>query len=128
MQTGHTRDVVNGILFSTVQDDIDALAQREYGYDLVPVDYEQGGEQSSAYMFIARKTSEAIGHRVRDDILPNESSLSTCISGAATYGIDFMETWLRSCYLANGTPLMEDAHFTTLALEFVQRSEHLIDG
>ena len=40
VHTGNSQDKVNGILFSTSPADIDALAQREYGYDLLPVEYQ----------------------------------------------------------------------------------------
>lgn len=127
VQTSDSAGFVNGILFSIEPEDIDALAEREFGYDIVPVDYRLGNENGSAYMFIARKASGAIGHRVRDDILPNESSLSTCIAGAATYGKEFLDTWLQSCYLANETPLMGDSHYKTLAQKLVTRFEHLLE-
>ena len=90
VDTGNTQDKVNGILFSISPADIDALGQREYGYDLFPVEYRSADEKASAYLFIARKESQAIGHRVLDTILPNESSLSICLTGAATYGKGFL--------------------------------------
>ncbi len=120
MHTGNTHDKLNGILFSTLPADIDALAQREYGYDLLPVDYRLKDEKASAYMFIARKESQAIGHRVLDNILPNESSLSTCITGAATYGKVFLDTWIESCYLADRTPLMKNPYFENLVRELLK--------
>ncbi len=120
VHTGNTQDKVNGILFSTLPADIDALAQREYGYDLLPVDYRLKDEKASAYMFIARKESKAIGHRVLDNILPNESSLSICLTGAATYGKVFLDTWIESCYLADGTPLMNNPYFQNLVRELLK--------
>jgi hypothetical protein len=114
LKTGNSEDKVNGILFSTDADDIDALAEREYGYDLLPVVYERLGAQSVAYMFIARAESHTIGHRVLEEILPNESSLSICLTGAATYGAAFMETWIESCLLASKTPLIDDPFYAAL--------------
>jgi hypothetical protein len=108
--TGNRRDTVNGILFSTSPDDIDALAKREFGYDVLPTEYRQGDERATAYMFIARRSSAVIGHRVVDDILPNESAVSICLSGAATYGEGFLQDWIDSCYLADGRPLMDDPY------------------
>ena len=93
---------------------VDALAQREYDYDLLPVEYRPSDKKALAYMFIARKESQAIGHRVLDNILPNESSLSICLTGAATYGKVFLDTWIESCYLADGTPLMGNFYFQKL--------------
>ncbi len=114
LETGNVEDKVNGILFSADVADIDDLAEREYGYDLLPVAYEQSSAQSIAFMFIARQDSKAIGHRVLDDIFPNESSLSICLAGAATYGAAFQKMWIESCLLANKTPLIDDPYYRTL--------------
>jgi hypothetical protein len=114
LETGNAEDKVNGILFSADATDIDSLAEREYGYDLLPVSYEQSSAQSVAYMFIARQGSKTIGHRVLDDIFPNESSLSICLTGAATYGAAFLRIWIESCLLANKTPLIDDPYYGAL--------------
>jgi hypothetical protein len=106
VETGQQRDVVNGVLFTVKSDEIEDIATREYGYDLLPVQY-SGQSHGVAHLFIARKDSEHIGHRVLDDILPNESSLNTCLVGAATYGDDFLRTWIRSCITADGQALIE---------------------
>ena len=123
VHTGNPQDQVNGILFSIGPDDVDTLAQREYGYDIVPVEYEQETETGLAYMFMARKASPAIGNRVMDDVLPNESALRTCLSGAATYGKAFLDTWITSCYLADGTPLMENLYYRNLVEAFLDSGE-----
>jgi hypothetical protein len=120
LHTRNSHDKVNGVLFSIKPDGIDALAKREYGYDVVPVEYEQANAKGSAYMFIARKESQAIGHRVLDDILPNESSLATCLTGAATYGKTFLDMWVASCYLADGTPLVENRYYRNLVEDFLE--------
>ena len=39
LSTGEAQDKVNGILFSVLAAEIDSLAEREYGYDLLPVEY-----------------------------------------------------------------------------------------
>lgn len=122
VHTGNAQDNVNGILFSTSPADIDALAKREYGYDLLPVEYQLASEKALAYMFIARKESQAIGHRVLDNILPNESSLSICLTGAATYGKAFVDTWIESCYVADGTPLMKNPYYKDLVRELLKRT------
>ncbi len=114
LETGNAEDKVNGILFSADAADIESLAEREYGYDLLPVSYEQSNARSTAYMFIARQDSKAIGHRVLDDIFPNESSLSICLTGAATYGAAFRKMWIESCLLANKTPLIDDPYYGAL--------------
>ena len=117
LETENADDKVNGILFSADIADIDYLAEREYGYDLLPVVYEQSGGRSVAYMFIARRNSKAIGHRVLDDIFPNESSLSICLTGAATYGAAFLKMWVESCLMANKAPLIDDPYYAALIEE-----------
>lgn len=120
VHTGNADDTVNGILFSTSTGDIDALAEREYGYDLLPVEYRRLDHRDWAFMFIARKESDVIGHRVLDDILPNESSLSTCLSGAATYGKVFLDNWIASCSLADGSPLMSHPYYEDRVVAFLE--------
>ena len=123
LKTGNSEDKVNGILFSTDADDIDALAEREYGYDLLTVPYEHSGARSVANMFIARQDSEAVGHRVLDDILPNESSLSICLVGAATYGAAFLNMWIESCLLASKTPLIDDPYYAALIQKILEGND-----
>ncbi len=114
LETGNAEDRVNGILFSADGADMEYLAEREFGYDLLPVVHEQSGARSVAYMFIARQDSKIIGHRVLDDIFPNESSLSICLTGAATYGEAFQKMWIESCLLADRTPLIDDPYYGDL--------------
>ncbi len=96
---------------------LDALAEREAGYDIIPVVYaliDDPEKVSKAYMFIARKRSREIGHRVKDDVLPNESALETCLAGAKEYGKGFLDTWIRHCYLADGSRLSENDYYRIL--------------
>ncbi len=65
-------------------------------------------------MFIARKTSPEICHRVKDDALPNESALETCLAGANEYGRKFLDTWIRHCHLADGSRLLEHDYYRIL--------------
>ena len=120
--TGDIRDQVNGVLLSVSPGDIDALAEREYGYDIIPVEYEGSNRKGSAYMFIARQ-SQQIGHRVRNDILPNESALTICLTGASTYGKEFLEAWINSCSLADGTALTDHPYYKNIIDEFLDSTE-----
>ena len=116
-QTGDEKDIVNGILMSVNKEGIDAIAKREAGYDIITVGYALiGGAKtlSNAYMFMAREESPEIGHRVRDDILPNESALETCLVGATDYGRNFLDTWIRHCYLADSSPLLDHDYYREL--------------
>jgi len=118
LHTGNVKDKVNGILLSTLPGEIDALAEREYGYDIIPVEYKGINQKGSAYMFIARKSQE-IGYRVRDDILPNESALTLCLTGASIYGREFLEMWINSCYLADGTALTDHPYYKSFIDDFL---------
>lgn len=116
-ETGSRDDIVNGVLMKVGEVGFDALAKREAGYDIIPVVYafiDEPKRISKAYMFIARPDSEQIGHRVKDDVLPNESALETCLSGASDYGSEFLDTWIRHCYLADGGKLLDNDYFETL--------------
>ena len=114
LDTADPKNKLNGVLFTTPISEIDSLAEREFGYDLLPVEYQLEEENDQAYMFIARPNSKYIGDRVRDDILPNESSLEICMQGAATYGPGFLDMWIGSCYLANRTPLIAHPYYREL--------------
>lgn len=120
LHTGNVKDKVNGVLLSTLPEDIDALAEREHGYDIIPVEYEGVNQQGSAYMFIARKFQE-IGYRVRDDILPNESALTICLTGASTYGGEFLKMWINSCYLADGTAILGHPYYKSFIDDFLRK-------
>jgi hypothetical protein len=119
----NTDDTLNGILFSVAAEEIQALAKREYGYDVVAVGCTGAAGSSSAFIFTASKASPHIGHRVADDVLPNESAVTTCLTGAATYGREFLELWIDSCYLANGTPLRDDPYYRNLIHSFLSSIE-----
>ncbi len=116
-ETSNKDDIVNGVLMKVTNEGFDALAEREAGYDIIPVVYaliDDSEKLSKAYMFIARKTSSEIGHRVKDDALPNESALETCLAGANEYGREFRDTWIRHCRLADGSRLLEHDYYRIL--------------
>jgi hypothetical protein len=116
-ETGEDADIVNGVLMRVSGNQIDGLAGREAGYDIIPVAYSLVADpehQLNAYIFTARKESSVIGHRVRDDVLPNESSLEICLSGARDYGEGFLDTWIRHCYLADGSRLLNNDYYRDL--------------
>lgn len=123
-ETGKKEDIVNGVLMRITGDGFDGLAEREAGYDIVPVVYsliDNPETVSKAYMFIARQSSKEIGYRVRDDVLPNESALETCLAGASDFGRPFVETWIQHCYLADGNRLLENDYYSALIDEKLGR-------
>lgn len=116
-ETGSNEDIVNGVLMQVSNDGLDGLAEREAGYDIIPVVYSviaDAEKVSKAYMFTARQGSPEIGHRVKDDVLPNESSLETCLAGARDYGGEFLNTWVLHCYLADGNRLLDNDYYRIL--------------
>jgi hypothetical protein len=116
-ETGEKQDIVNGVLMKVTEEGFDALAEREAGYDIIPVDYaliDEPEKISNAYMFIARDTSAEIGYRVKDDVLPNESALETCLAGASDFGKSFVDTWVQHCHLADGSRLLDNDYFSAL--------------
>ena len=108
--TRQKNDFVNEILFTVQASEVAAIAEREFGYDLLPVEISDPTVNGEANLFIARKNSEFVGHRVMDNILPNESSLKTCLEGAATYGPEFVRMWIGSCLTADRTALAEHGY------------------
>jgi len=110
IETGIKSDFVNGILFTVQASEVAAIAEREFGYDLLPVEFSGPTVNGEANLFIARKNSEFVGHRVMDNIMPNESSLTTCLEGAATYGPEFVRMWIGSCLIADRTALAEHSY------------------
>jgi len=116
-ETGMDEDIVNGVLMQVSRDQIDGLAEREAGYDIIPVAYSLVADPErsfNAYIFTAQQGSSEIGHRVRDDVLPNESPLEICLSGARDYGEEFLDTWIRHCYLADGSRLLDNNYYRDL--------------
>ena len=116
-ETGDEEDIVNGVLMKVTREGVDALAEREAGYGIIPIVYglvDDPEKVSKAYMFIARKRSPEIGHRVKDDVLPNESALEICLAGANEYGRGFLDTWIRHCYLADGSRLLGHDYYSIL--------------
>ena len=62
-ETGNNEDIVNCVLMRVSEDGFDGLAEREAGYDIIPVVYsliDDPEKVSKAYMFSARKTSAEI--------------------------------------------------------------------
>ena len=123
LHTNSPGDSLNGILFTVRAEEIPDLAEREYGYDAVAVDCSGGQGDSRAYIFSASKSSSQIGHRVAEEVLPNESALTTCLAGAATYGREFLEGWIDSCYLADETPLANDPFCAALIEQFLSSAK-----
>ena len=114
----------NRTAYNKIPQEVDALAVRERGFDIVPVEYEGAKRNGWTYMFIARK-SKGVNQRVRDDILPNESALATCMTGACTYGREFLDMWISSCYLADGTGLANHPYYKKLIAKFLDTIEQV---
>ena len=69
-------------------------------------------------MLVARKECEEFGHLIKDDILPNESYLEICLLGAAKQGYEFLDMWLKNCYLVDGQSLLESDFYKEYVAEY----------
>lgn len=109
--TGDYRDVINGVLITVKASDLEALREREFGYDLLPVFYlpwNANGDNllEAAYVLSAPETASDPNYQVvRRDILPQEDYARLCEEGAAEHSPEFLSSYLRSTYLADKTSL-----------------------
>jgi len=97
--------LVNGRLVMVGLGDLDALREREFGYDLRPVLCMQWSDWDSApfiaYILVAVHPS-VDGRRVTDDsILPHPAYARTCRAGANAVSEEFLELYLNTTYLSD---------------------------
>jgi hypothetical protein len=96
---------VNGRLLMVEPNDLAALREREFGYDLRPVSclrwLDWNGAAFVAYILVAAN-SEVGGRRVIDDsILPNPSYYRVCREGAIAVSESFLQLYLYSTFLGD---------------------------
>lgn len=107
--TGRAEDMVNGVLIEVPPLDVTALRGREIGYDLIPV---------ACIRWHEREEPPFLGHilhcpdeprqgkvRTAADIMPHRGYYRVCREGAAEVGAPFLDFWLATTYLADGTTL-----------------------
>jgi hypothetical protein len=96
---------LNGRLLMVAPEDLTALREREFGYDLRPVSclrwLDWNGAPFIAYILVAAN-SEVDGRRViDDDALPNPSYSRVCRAGAKAVSVDFLQLYLHTTYLGD---------------------------
>lgn len=105
-------DMVNGVVFEVDLENLQALIDREVGYDLVPIvvkDWEDAvsGNPSNCYIvyaFYAPPESEYVTSSI--DPLPGYYEL--CRDAAKSHGPLYYYLWFSTTYMADGkTPIIE---------------------
>lgn len=97
-------DWFNGILMSVNREDVPRLRERERGYALEPLPYEAW--DSSTESGIAWALAYPTGQDKRG-LLPHEAYYGVCRAGAASYGPEFLDAWLSTTFLADGTTTVQ---------------------
>lgn len=103
--TGSPADRVNGVLILVEWGDIDALAAREQGYNLIEVPYvawsDPEGVTRMAFILSAPDAPRDGLRHTRDDVLPFAPYFRASREGASEWGGDFLEYWLDHTFLAD---------------------------
>ena len=104
--TGKIEDIVNGIVMKLSIDEIPAVRRREKEYDLMPVvclDWVKF-ESTPFLAYILRCPDELPEHPCysNNELMPHHHYYSICREGAAQFGEEFLEIWLKTTYLADG--------------------------
>jgi hypothetical protein len=97
------RSLFNGRLLTVRVQDIEALRNREKGYDLQPVVYvpwgEWNAEPKNAYVLVARKQIMDGRQLVDETAEPFPPYEKTCRDGAALVSKPFLDFYLRTTYV-----------------------------
>ena len=109
--TASSSDALNGRLLLISIDDLAALREREFGYDLCPVSCLRWLDWQSApftgYVLSATQT-HLDGRRILDDqVLPNPAYARVCREGARAVSEAFLRLYLRTTFLADGRTTLE---------------------
>ncbi len=106
--TGKHSDWINGVLTEVAFSELDALREREEGYDLVSVAYSRypaGDALPSIAYILACPPGD---RRTDPSLLPNPGYLKLCLEGARTISDDFATHFLESTYLADKETLLRN--------------------
>jgi len=105
--TRDPRHFLNGVLTFVRTDDLGALLEREFGYDLTPVPclpWEAGDftSLSVAYILAAPETAARPEWQVvRPDILPEPDYAELCEQGARAFSEEFVAAYRSTTWLAD---------------------------
>jgi tetratricopeptide (TPR) repeat protein len=104
--TGSVTDCANGVMFSVRKEDIQALREREVGYDLRPVvcvPWDDVGSSPFLAYVLGASGRRWNNHQLSNSSLkPNRKYFDVCRRGAAGFSVDFLDFFLKSSFLADG--------------------------
>ena len=108
--TGDPADRLNGVLLETPLGDLAALREREADYSLARVAFRPWGmeEVGSAWILTCEPGTRAGRRRIRMNLTPNPCYYQVCREGAASFGPEFLQTWLDTTFLADGATRVAD--------------------
>jgi len=110
--TNDTADALNGLLFDMAHQDVQAMRERELGYDLLPVSCFswEALDLPAAPAWILSAPDEPRGGSVfaNSKLTPDVEYFVRCRAGAADFGEGFLRFWRETTLLADGvTPVAE---------------------
>ncbi|MGE3953617.1 MAG: hypothetical protein AB7F31_00275 [Parachlamydiales bacterium] len=119
-KTKEPSDLVNGVVLEVPRENLADLCEREVGYDLVPVVYtlwegalalEPGRcpPFGVAYAFMAPEAERGGRVRVNRKIKPRPDYYKLVREGAAEYGPDYLQLFIKTTYKGNGKPVNDRA-------------------
>lgn len=103
-RTGNIADFTNGILLDIAANELEALIQREVGYDLLPVivmDWEKSLKGVGSYKIVYAFSAAAGSKYTSKNILPNKRYATLCEDAAKAQGDLFFYLWLQTTYLSD---------------------------
>lgn len=103
-------NMINGLTFVLKAEEIEALRQREKGYDLIPVvsiPWHQPNEQIFIHYILSAPNEQRMGNIwVSSDLKPILNYDKLCRAGALSISEDFLEFFLKTTFLADGNTLI----------------------
>jgi len=103
--TGSSRDALNGLLFDMIPEDVQAMREREVGYDLLPVAClpwdALDAPASKAWLLSAPAEPRDGTIRVNAELTPHEAYFDLCRLGAEALGEPFLRLWTETTYLGD---------------------------
>lgn len=111
--TGSLSDVANGVVIEVGIDEIQALREREVGYDLKPIvctDWDADGTRAPRPTFVLSAPNRLWKGRPHTNpyLRPYRPYVHQCRTGAESFSPSFLGFWRDTTFLADGeTPIYE---------------------